>query len=199
MIMANNYTDTSLFDKAAIFAIRAHGNTERREKGTPYVIHCMEAASVVQTMTRDQELLAAAVLHDVVEDTDVTEEQLRLEFGDRITDLVMFDSEEPGMTDRPWTERKIAAMKKLSEAPLDAKMVAMGDKLSNIRAIAMDYEAMGDRLWSRFHVTEKKLHEWHYRELAKALSVLDKEPAYKEFTALVDRVFGPNPEKEPQK
>lgn len=58
--MSNKYTDTSLFDKAMIFAINAHANTERRGKGFPYIIHCMEAVEIVATMTSDREMLAAA-------------------------------------------------------------------------------------------------------------------------------------------
>ena len=88
----NNPIDTSLFDKAAAFAIAAHGGTERRGKGTPYVIHPMEAAAIVASITNDPEMLAAAVLHDVVEDTAVTADELRQAFGDRVTRLVLHDT-----------------------------------------------------------------------------------------------------------
>ena len=64
--------DTTLFDAAAQFAIEAHRGGERRGKGFPYIIHPMEAASIVATVTNDPEMLAAAILHDTVEDTDVT-------------------------------------------------------------------------------------------------------------------------------
>ena len=80
--MANKPLDTSLLDRAIIFAVRAHAGTERRGKGFPYIVHPMEAVEIVATMTRDQELLAAAALHDTVEDTDVTVEQIRAEFAD---------------------------------------------------------------------------------------------------------------------
>ena len=86
--MANKYIDTSILDKAIHFAIDAHANTERRGKGFPYSVHLMEAVEIAATITSDQEILAAAALHDTVEDTDVTVEQLRKEFGDRIAELV---------------------------------------------------------------------------------------------------------------
>ena len=82
--MANKPLDTTLLDRAIIFAVRAHAGTERRGKGFPYIVHPMEAVEIVATMTPDQELLAAAVLHDTVEDTDVTIEQIRTEFGEQI-------------------------------------------------------------------------------------------------------------------
>ena len=69
--------------------------TERRGKGFPYIVHPMEAVAIVSTMTSDQELLAAAALHDTVEDTDVTVEDLRKEFGNRIAALVADESDEP--------------------------------------------------------------------------------------------------------
>ena len=84
--MANKYLETDLLDRAIIFAVKAHHNTERRGKGFPYIVHPMEAVEIVASITPDQELLAAAALHDTIEDTDVTVEQLRAEFGERIAD-----------------------------------------------------------------------------------------------------------------
>ena len=86
--MANKPLDTTLLDRAIVFAVRAHAGTERRGKGFPYIVHPMEAVEIVATMTNDQELLAAAVLHDTVEDTDTTIEQIRAEFGHRVASLL---------------------------------------------------------------------------------------------------------------
>ena len=86
--MANKYIDSTVLDKAIIFAVNAHHNTERRGKGFPYIVHPMEAVEIVATITPDQELLAAAALHDTIEDTDVTVEDIRREFGERIAGLV---------------------------------------------------------------------------------------------------------------
>ena len=61
--MGNNHLDTTLFDRAVQFAVKAHAGTERRGKSFPYIIHPMEAASIVATMTSDQEMLSAAILH----------------------------------------------------------------------------------------------------------------------------------------
>ena len=75
--MSNSYLDTTLVDKAIIFATNAHKNSERRAKAFPYIIHPLEAMAIVATMSNDPELLAAAVLHDTVEDTNVTIEDIR--------------------------------------------------------------------------------------------------------------------------
>lgn len=190
--MPNNPLDTSLLDRAIIFAVRAHAGTERRGKGFPYIVHPMEAVEIAATMTRDQELLAAAALHDTVEDTDTTVEQIREEFGDRIASLVASESDTmpEGVSEQDsWHARKQAAIDRLARASHDAKIVALGDKLSNMRAIARDYAQQGDALWNLFHAKDPKDHEWHYRGLADALSELRDTFAYREFENLINQVF----------
>ncbi|MBR6354451.1 MAG: bifunctional (p)ppGpp synthetase/guanosine-3',5'-bis(diphosphate) 3'-pyrophosphohydrolase [Paludibacteraceae bacterium] len=191
--MGNKYMDSTLLDRAIVFAVEAHRNTERHGKGFPYIVHPMEAVEIVATITNDQELLAAAILHDTIEDTDVTYEQLKREFGDRIADIVYAESDrfvEGVSEENSWHARKQAAITRLAEAPHDAKVVAMGDKLSNMRAIARDYKMKGDALWQIFHVTDKESHAWHYRGLADSLAELKDTFAYQEFVALIEQVFG---------
>ena len=185
--MANKPLDTAFLDRAIEFAVKAHAGTERRGKGFPYVVHPLEAMAIVATITSDQELLAAAALHDTVEDTDVTLEQIREEFGDRVAQLVNVES--VGDDEGTWHERKRKAIDRIAAAPLDAKIVALGDKLSNMRAIARDYYLQGDSLWSLFHASDPKDHEWHYRGLADALKELKDTFAYQEFEWLIEKVF----------
>lgn len=191
--MANAPIDTSLLDRAIMFAVRAHSGTERRGKGFPYIVHPMEAVSIAATITPDQEILAAAALHDTVEDTDVTVDQIRSEFGDRIASLVAAETDavmEGKSENETWHERKQAAIDRLARVSRDAKIVAMGDKLSNMRAIARDYATQGDALWNLFHVNDPKDHEWHYRGLADALRDLKDTFAFQEFETLINQVFG---------
>lgn len=190
--MANKPLDTGLLDRAIIFAVRAHAGTERRGKGYPYIVHPLEAVEIVATMTSDQELLAAAALHDTVEDTDVTVERIRTEFGARVASIVADESDEmpEGLSEEAsWHGRKQAAIDRLAGASHEAKMVALGDKLSNMRAIARDYAVKGDALWDIFHVKDRSEHEWHYRGLADALRELDGTFAFQEFEKLINQVF----------
>ncbi|MBO6168697.1 MAG: bifunctional (p)ppGpp synthetase/guanosine-3',5'-bis(diphosphate) 3'-pyrophosphohydrolase [Bacteroidales bacterium] len=190
--MANKALDTQLLDRAIIFAVKAHAGTERRGKGFPYIVHPMEAMEIVATITSDQELLAAAALHDTVEDTDVSVEDLRREFGDRVAALVEAESDvfmEGVSEEDSWRTRKQAAIDRLRNAPRDAKIVALGDKLSNMRAIARDYAVMGDELWNIFHAKDPADHEWHYRGLADSLRDLSDTPAFQEFERLINQVF----------
>ncbi|MBR3072058.1 HD domain-containing protein [Fibrobacter sp.] len=185
--------DTSILDRAIVFAVNAHQGTERRGKGFPYIVHPMEAVEIVATMTTDQELLAAAVLHDTVEDTDVTLDDIRREFGERVAKLVKEESDVfiDGVSEADsWHERKQAAIDRLAQASRDAKMVALGDKLSNARIIYRDFVQKGNELWNIFHVTDVKEHEWHYRGLAESLKELEGTFAYSEFTDLINKIFG---------
>lgn len=188
----NKFLETDLLDRAIIFAVKSHHNTERRGKGFPYIVHPMEAVEIVATITSDQELLAAAALHDTIEDTEVTAEDIRREFGDRVAELVHAESDQftEGVSEEDsWHDRKQAAINRLAAASHDAKIVAMGDKLSNMRAIWRDYQTQGDELWKIFHVKDKASHEWHYRGLANSLSELSDTFAYQEFVRLIDEVF----------
>lgn len=189
--MANNPLNTDLLDRAIIFAVKAHAGTERRGKGFPYIVHPMEAVEIVATMTPDQELLAAAALHDVVEDTPFTAEDIRREFGQRVASLVAAESDVvvEGPEKDSWRFRKQAAIDRLARASRDAKMVALGDKLSNMRAIARDYAVKGEELWKIFHALHPSDHEWHYRGLANSLRELEDTFAFKEFESLINQIW----------
>ena len=191
--------DTSILDKAIVFAVKAHQGVERRGKDFPYIVHPMEAVAIAATMTGDQELLAAAALHDTVEDTAVTLDDIRREFGDRVAKLVEEESDvfmEGVSEEASWHARKQAAMDRLSQASHDAKIVALADKLSNARAIYRDFKVKGDEIWNIFHVKDVAEHEWHYRGLQHALHELAGTFAFTEFGQLIREIFGePKPER----
>lgn len=186
------HIDTSLLDRAITFAVKAHQGTERKGKGFPYIVHPMEAVCIVATMTNDQELLAAAALHDVIEDTDTTADDLKKEFGERVAMLVEAESDDKtgGSKAETWHQRKQDTLDRLRNADLDIKIVTLGDKLSNMRAIAHDYAVLGDELWNRFTVKDPAEHAWRYHALAEALNDLSDTDAYKEFHTLVNKTFG---------
>ena len=190
--MPNGPLDTTLLDRAIIFAVKAHAGTERRGKGFPYIVHPLEAMEIVATITPDQELLAAAVLHDTVEDTGVTLDMIREEFGARVAGLVAAESSiiaEETNEERNWYARKKLTLDRLSCASLEEKIVALGDKLSNMRAISRDYAEKGDALWNLFHSKNPEDHEWYYRGLEDSLRDLKDTYAFQEFEMLVDKVF----------
>lgn len=185
--------DTSILDKAIVFAVKAHQGAERKGKGFPYIVHPMEAVAIAATMTNDQELLAAAALHDTVEDTEITLKDIEREFGQRIAGLVEAESDiefKGKSRQESWRLRKEEAIERLSSATNEVKIVALSDKLSNIRAIYRDYQAIGDKVWDLFCVKDKASHEWHFRGLARALASLRGTFAYDEFAETINKVFG---------
>jgi myo-inositol-1(or 4)-monophosphatase len=184
--------DSNVVNKAIVFATKAHAGQTRKGGFLPYIVHPCEAMAIVASVTPDPELLAAAVLHDVVEDTDTTIEDIHREFGPRVAELVDAETEPkvPGLSEEEsWKLRRQGTLDRLAAASRDAKIVALGDKLSNMRAIARDYMVVGDELWQRFTVHDPALHEWHYRGLVESLSEISDCVPYDEFRFLVDRVW----------
>ena len=106
------------FARAAAFAAYAHDGQTRKGSALPYLVHPMEAAAIAATMTNDPDVLAAAVLHDVVEDCGVEEAELRTRFGRRVARLVMAESEQKEADARAsWQKRKLRAVNRLRAAP----------------------------------------------------------------------------------
>lgn len=182
-------------EEAILYAVFAHAGATRKGKAKPYVLHPLEAMTIAAGVTEDEDVLAAAALHDVVEDTSATREDVRRLFGERVAALVAAESEDK-REDRPaaetWQLRKQETVDHLRELDRDAKLICLGDKLSNLREIARDYEKFGEEFWQRFNQQDPAMHGWYYRSIFK---VLEEEfggtDAIAEYRALLDRVFGP--------
>lgn len=172
--------------KAVAFAEQAHRGAVRKGTTIPYITHPLEAAVIVASMTRDREVIAAAVLHDVVEDAGVSGQELREQFGDRVADLVLAETEDKS---KSWMERKSATIEHLKHAAIEEKMLVLGDKLSNIRCSARDYLLEGENFWQRFNEKRKELHGWYYDGVARGLFELAQYPEYQEFVTLCRMVF----------
>ena len=184
--------DTQIIDRAICFATKAHEGVVRKGTDVPYIVHPLEALAIVATITSDQELMAAAVLHDVVEDAGINVDDIRREFGQRVADLVDAESdrEVPGLSHvESWQNRKQATIDRLAAAGCDTQIVALGDKLSNMRAMARHLHSVGDQLWQRFNEKDPARHAWYYRQLAASLAPLSDTEAYQEFSELVEQVF----------
>lgn len=182
-----------IFDEAVNFAVKRHSGQTRKMSGAPYILHPMEVASIVGTMTTDREILAAAVLHDTVEDTDTTLDEIREHFGRRVELLVMTETEEKRY-EQPaadtWELRKEESLIILENTQdIGVKMLWLGDKLSNMRSFAREYRRRGNELWQNFNQKDPSKQAWYYRKIADCLSQLDGYDAYSEYVSLVDYVF----------
>lgn len=182
-----------LYERAVVFATVVHQGTTRKGSRIPYLSHPLEAAAIVSEMTDDQEVIAAAVLHDVVEDTDATLEDIEAYFGKRVAEYVADESENKRKELPPestWVIRKQETIDFLTQkADRKAKMLALGDKLSNLRSIARDSAYYGEAFWERFHQKDKSMHGWLYRQVAKAVEELQEFEAWQEYNWLIAYVF----------
>ena len=191
--LLNDYLQTKhrkrveIITKAFNFANQAHKGIKRRS-GEPYIMHPIAVAKIVcNEIGLGSTSICAALLHDVVEDTPVTEEEIRSLFGERIASLVHAESEDKS---KSWWERKQEKIDHLKTAPRDVKILALADKLSNLRSTARDYLLLGEEIWNRFNEKKKSSHAWYYWGMADGLQELSQYPAYKEYIALCQCVFG---------
>ena len=178
-----------MINKAIEFATKAHEGQLRKGTKRPYIVHPVEVADIVSTMTTDEEVISAAVLHDTIEDCkDVTREILAQEFSERVASIVAQESEDKSCT---WMERKSATIEHLRTAPWEVQMVGLADKLSNMRDIDRDYPECGEELWQRFRMKDKETIGWYYKGVEEALrNSFSEVPAYMEYRSLVEKIFG---------
>lgn len=183
---------SELLNNAIIFATKAHHGQTRKGNNIPYILHPLEAVAIVGSMTTDEYVLAAAVLHDVVEDTRFTIDDIRKLFGEQVAFYVAAESENK-REDLPaadtWKIRKEETLNHLMFAPVEIKMITLADKLSNIRAMYRDYLMLDDDLWNRFNQKDPKEHHWYYQGIATCLTELKDFPAYQEYCELINKVF----------
>ena len=188
--------NTEIVDKAVRFAVEKHSGSPRKGTNVPYIVHPMEAAAIVAGITDDQELIAAALLHDTLEDTGATYDELVDHFNERIAKLVKAESEDkqeekpPEMT---WKDRKQATINELEKAGYESRLLVLADKLSNIRAMERDLEAKGAELWNRFNQKAPREHARYYNSIAEILAadpMLKDTQACREYVRRVRATFG---------
>ena len=181
-------------EKAITFATKAHEGATRKGKDKPYILHPVEAMLIAAGLTDDEDVLAAAVLHDTIEDTETTYADIEREFGKQVADLVSSESEDK-RKDRPaaetWQVRKQETIDELQRAARETKIITLGDKLSNLREIGRDHAVIGDAVWERFNQKDKSKHGWYYGSILKVMEeeFKDAEPV-REYRTLMERVFG---------
>ena len=180
----------AIVDEALIFAARAHARQLRKSTDIPYIVHPVGVMLVLlESGERDPELLAAALLHDTVEDTSVTLTELRDRFGTRVAEIVEGCSE-PDKRDT-WEARKQHTVAYLKTAPRAIQLVSAADKLHNLRSMVADHAELGDALWSRFKRGRNDI-AWYYRSVAASLNEGEQRdhPLIRQLDETVENFFG---------
>jgi len=193
--------ESGLLLDAFCMAEQRHRGALRKGTVIPYIVHPVEAAGIVRGIMKDrgieigrvqEEVLAAALLHDVIEDAGVTAEEIEQKFGSRVRSLVEAESENKRRdipAEDSWKIRKQETLDRLGSESLEVKMIAMGDKLSNMRDISVQYSREGDRMFEAFHQKDVHMHAWYYRGIRECLKDLSDTRAFREYSALCDQVF----------
>ena len=183
-----------LVSEAIAFAVKAHDGMRRKKSESPYILHPMEAAVIVGTMTNDQNLIAAAALHDVVEDANITLDEIEAKFGKRVRELVQSETEDkradlpPASTWRIRKEESLSVLKNTDD--IGVLMVWLGDKLANMRSVYRDFKVEGIRMWQRFNQKDVSEQAWYYRSIVKLTERVSNTSAWLEYKTLTELVFG---------
>ena len=157
--------DRPLVEAAVQFAERAHARQRRESDAAPFLLHPLEVAALLAGRGHDDEVVAAGVLHDVVEKTDATPGEVRERFGDRTADLVATVTEDPAIAD--YLARKAALREQVEGAGPDALAVYAADKLAKSRELRA--QAARDQAALDEPGLERRLH--HYQE---SLALLER-------------------------
>lgn len=177
-----------MVDRAIEFATKVHDGQFRKGTKRPYIVHPIEVGDIVSSMTHDEEVISAAILHDTIEDCEgVTAEMLEELFSPRVASLVAQESEDKSRT---WMERKSATIEHMKSAPREVQMIGLADKLSNMRDIDRDYPVCGEELWNRFRMKDKQTIGWYYKGVRDALKeAFNTLPVYEEYCRLIEKNF----------
>ncbi|MFP5333649.1 MAG: HD domain-containing protein [Acidimicrobiia bacterium] len=151
--------------EAIDFAWELHaGQPRKTQEGEPpgpsYLGHVLGVMATVIDSGGTTAQAIAAVLHDAVEDTEVTVDEIRARFGDEVASIVQACSDSETQPKPPWRERKERYVEHLETAEHAAVLVTAADKLNNARAMLRDHAAVGDALWARFNPDAD--HRWYY-------------------------------------
>lgn len=176
--------DEDIKIRAYKFAFEVHKGQKRKD-GIDYINHPVEVATILAKNGASDTLIAAGLLHDTIEDANVTKEKLYSLFPKEVVDIVLLDSEDKS---KSWEERKQTTFNNLSTCDnTNFLMLVCADKVSNLRSIKKQIEH-GEDVFSKFK-RGKDSQKWLYENLLKSLKTLAGLDMYKEFESLVKQVF----------
>lgn len=184
----------NMLEEAIVYATIMHQGKVRKFGGRPFILHPMEVAQILSTMTDDMEVITAGILHDVVEDTDGTLGEIEKRFGERVAALVASESEAkyPGENKTAtWRRRKEGSIIALRRSrDIGVKMLWLADKLANMRSLSQTYSEQGEAMWSELHQSDPEEHQWYYKSIAEALELsLNRTGAFKELVKHINFIW----------
>lgn len=171
---------------AIYYATKAHKGQTRKVEDVDMIFHPFTVGMILQRCGCDEDVVSAGILHDVVEDTPHTFEDIEKEFGKKVRDYV-YDSSEPDKT-LPWKERKIHTIKHIKNAPLGSKLIVACDKISNLEDALSNIEKYGEDKVINRNPEEQK---WYYTSVYNSCieGVDENHPIFKRYKSVLERIF----------
>lgn len=179
-----------MIQKAIEYAIKAHEGQCRKSTTIPYIVHPIEVGIILSRYGFEEEIVAAGILHDVLEDTEITLEDLKRDFGEMIAKLVWEVSEDEEVKGpSTWEKRKTTMLEYLTkEASMEAKVISCADKISNLTSLKETLIKDGEETWKIFNSGYEN-QKWYYQNLIHALKPGCNHPIYEEFVRRVEEIF----------
>ena len=173
-----------IIEKAAQVAAQAHKEQQRKHDGSPYIAHPIMVAMKIMRHGFSDEIVAAALIHDVVEDSDWGIDRVRSEFGDEIAQMVSHLSED---TSLEWELRKEKYTDAIAAAPEGTKAISVADKIHNAENLIETHGKIGSDIWNNFNRgKDKKV--WFEKLLLSKLQKNWQHPMLEEYAALVSQM-----------
>ena len=163
-------TWTPTVDRALAVAARCHAGQTRKDDPTPYIAPPVAVAMIVSDFTEDEDVVVAALLHDVLEDVPpsvYSAADMTADFGERVTEMVRGVSEEKtaGQETPPWRVRKEGYLAQLADDSPECLLISAADKIHNLRSMVAAHGRLGDEMWGLFNAgPDEKL--WFYGAIA---------------------------------
>lgn len=176
-------------DRAKEFAVKAHmGQVRKNEKDKPMIIHPISVGNLLEAYGYDDNIIAAGYLHDVVEDTKYTLEDIEKFFGSDVASLVKGNTELDKSLS--WEERKQHTIDELKTLPLRNKVIVCADKINNLEDLMLKFQKTGIRDFYAFNRGEEK-QKWYYENIYNSLVYNEDKnnPMFKRLREVLDVVF----------
>ena len=182
-----NKNNLDLLDYAIYFATKAHNGQKRKtEIDVDRIFHPFTVGMILQRANASTNCVIAGILHDVVEDTKYTMEDIKKEFGIEIAEIVEGVSENKSL---PWKERKIEAIEKVKNASLDVKLVECADKISNLETLYSLYQDIGNKIWENFNKPRDE-QKWYYTQMYDAVIYNTEEnELFRRYEKILKQIF----------
>lgn len=184
---------TPLIQKALDAAAKLHHGAKRKGSDTPFIVHPVGVAIIVSNYTEDEDVIAAALLHDVLEDVPgYGFDAMKRDFGEKIVLLVKDVSEDKDPNVKfdekaTWEERKKKYLTHLNGASEDALLISAADKIHNLYSLRDTYVKLGKSAFDHFNAPPKKI-VWYYQEILKILRERLKSPIVDELEVLFEDI-----------